>query len=113
MDITLTGTFRMTRAALQRMQPRGKGVIVGLRYKRPKKVLEEAEKKSRFREGFVVPVASVEGRLIAAHTPKHDPAEFHDEDEAKMLNIMADFEEYGIDKSKIRPASKSKGKSRD
>lgn len=28
MDITLTGTFRMTRAALQRMQPRGKGVIV-------------------------------------------------------------------------------------
>lgn len=28
MDITLTGTFRMTRAALQVMQPRGKGVIV-------------------------------------------------------------------------------------
>lgn len=27
-DITLTGTFRMTRAALQVMQPRGKGVIV-------------------------------------------------------------------------------------
>lgn len=27
-DITLTGTFRMTRAALKRMQPRGKGVIV-------------------------------------------------------------------------------------
>lgn len=28
MDITLTGTFRMTRAALQHMQPRGRGVIV-------------------------------------------------------------------------------------
>jgi len=27
-DVTLTGTFRMTRAALQVMQPRGKGVIV-------------------------------------------------------------------------------------
>lgn len=27
-DITLTGTFRMTRAALKVMQPRGKGVIV-------------------------------------------------------------------------------------
>ncbi len=27
-DITLTGTFRMTRAALKLMQPRGKGVIV-------------------------------------------------------------------------------------
>lgn len=27
-DVTLTGTFRMTRAALQRMQPRGRGVIV-------------------------------------------------------------------------------------
>jgi len=27
-DITLTGTFRMTRAMLQRMQPRGRGVIV-------------------------------------------------------------------------------------
>lgn len=27
-DITLTGTFRMTRAMLQRMQPRGKGAIV-------------------------------------------------------------------------------------
>lgn len=28
LDITLTGTFRMTRAALQVMQPRGRGVIV-------------------------------------------------------------------------------------
>lgn len=28
MDITLTGTFRMTRAALRHMQPRGRGVIV-------------------------------------------------------------------------------------
>jgi 3-oxoacyl-[acyl-carrier protein] reductase len=28
MDVTLTGTFRMTRAALQHMQPRGSGVIV-------------------------------------------------------------------------------------
>ncbi len=27
-DVTLTGTFRMTRAALQVMQPRGRGVIV-------------------------------------------------------------------------------------
>ena len=27
-DVTLTGTFRMTRAMLQRMQPRGGGVIV-------------------------------------------------------------------------------------
>lgn len=27
-DVTLTGTFRMTRAALRRMQPRGRGVIV-------------------------------------------------------------------------------------
>lgn len=27
-DVTLTGTFRMTRAALKLMQPRGKGVIV-------------------------------------------------------------------------------------
>jgi len=27
-DVTLTGTFRMTRAALRHMQPRGKGVIV-------------------------------------------------------------------------------------
>src|SRR5262249_7455019 len=27
-DITLTGTFRMTRAMLRRMQPRGSGVIV-------------------------------------------------------------------------------------
>lgn len=27
-DVTLTGTFRMTRAALQRMQPQGSGVIV-------------------------------------------------------------------------------------
>ena len=27
-DVTLTGTFRMTRAMLQRMQPRGRGVIV-------------------------------------------------------------------------------------
>ena len=28
LDVTLTGTFRMTRAALQAMQPRGRGVIV-------------------------------------------------------------------------------------
>ncbi|WP_367065216.1 SDR family oxidoreductase [Oryzisolibacter sp. LB2S] len=28
LDVTLTGTFRMTRAALQVMQPRGRGVIV-------------------------------------------------------------------------------------
>lgn len=28
LDITLTGTFRMTRAMLQRMQPRGQGAIV-------------------------------------------------------------------------------------
>jgi 3-oxoacyl-[acyl-carrier protein] reductase len=28
LDITLTGTFRMTRAMLKRMQPRGRGVIV-------------------------------------------------------------------------------------
>ncbi len=28
LDVTLTGTFRMTRAALQRMQPAGAGVIV-------------------------------------------------------------------------------------
>lgn len=28
MDVTLTGTFRMTRAALRVMQPRGRGVIV-------------------------------------------------------------------------------------
>lgn len=28
LDITLTGTFRMTRAMLQRMQPRGRGAIV-------------------------------------------------------------------------------------
>lgn len=28
LDVTLTGTFRMTRAMLQRMQPRGKGAIV-------------------------------------------------------------------------------------
>jgi 3-oxoacyl-[acyl-carrier protein] reductase len=28
LDITLTGTFRMTRAALRVMQPRGRGVIV-------------------------------------------------------------------------------------
>ncbi len=27
-DVTLTGTFRMTRAMLQKMQPRGRGVIV-------------------------------------------------------------------------------------
>jgi 3-oxoacyl-[acyl-carrier protein] reductase len=27
-DVTLTGTFRMTRAALRAMQPRGRGVIV-------------------------------------------------------------------------------------
>ena len=29
-DVTLTGTFRMTRAALQVMQPRGRGVIVNI-----------------------------------------------------------------------------------
>jgi 3-oxoacyl-[acyl-carrier protein] reductase len=28
LDVTLTGTFRMTRAMLKKMQPRGKGVIV-------------------------------------------------------------------------------------
>lgn len=28
LDVTLTGTFRMTRAMLRKMQPRGKGVIV-------------------------------------------------------------------------------------
>jgi 3-oxoacyl-[acyl-carrier protein] reductase len=28
LDVTLNGTFRMTRAALRHMQPRGKGVIV-------------------------------------------------------------------------------------
>jgi 3-oxoacyl-[acyl-carrier protein] reductase len=28
LDVTLTGTFRMTRAMLQRMQPRGRGAIV-------------------------------------------------------------------------------------
>ncbi len=28
LDVTLTGTFRMTRAMLKRMQPRGRGVIV-------------------------------------------------------------------------------------
>ncbi|TXH53257.1 MAG: SDR family oxidoreductase, partial [Burkholderiaceae bacterium] len=28
LDVTLTGTFRMTRAALRAMQPRGRGVIV-------------------------------------------------------------------------------------
>jgi 3-oxoacyl-[acyl-carrier protein] reductase len=28
LDVTLTGTFRMTRAMLRRMQPRGRGVIV-------------------------------------------------------------------------------------
>jgi len=28
LDVTLTGTFRCTRAALRHMQPRGKGVIV-------------------------------------------------------------------------------------
>src|SRR5207244_11300392 len=28
LDVTLTGTFRMTRAMLKKMQPRGRGVIV-------------------------------------------------------------------------------------
>lgn len=73
------------------------GVIVGLRYKKPKKIVESVEKHARFKSGFIVPVAEADGRLIAAHTPQQSEADdFLSDDDLIHQAAMSLYPEYGI-----------------